>query len=279
MKKIKSINIVHSSTRNYEGALSKALEICEINNVAINHIVPNNSEELGKVLDSKVDLILVIGGDGTMIGAIRDLKILKVPFLGINIGKLGFLTDLSLDSLSNDLPPILDGKYFIEERSSLDISVSDNNETKHSINEVVLHSGEVAKMTSFSIYQNEKLIANHKSDGLIVSTATGSTAYFYSGGGPVMYPTLDVFAIMPMFSQSSSARPLILPSNKEIQLKSENLSSAKVIIDGHNEFILEKGSSLTIEESKSNYQLIHSDDYDYFEACRQKLSWGLPIVK
>ena len=118
-----------------------------------------------------------------------------------------------------------------------------------------------------------------KSDGLIVSSATGSTAYMYSGGGPVLYPTLDVFAIMPMFSHSSSTRPLIIPAEDELELKYEHDEKAKVILDGHNEFDLNSGDSLKIKNSSTRYRLIHPTDYDYFEACRSKLYWGLPIVK
>ena len=146
----------------------------------------NKSQKDLKKLDASEDLILVIGGDGTMIGAIRDLCHLNTPFLGVNIGKLGFLTDLQLGSLELELPKILKGNYQEESRNLLEIS--NRNKAFLTVNEVVLHSGELAKMTSF-LFKNNKLIANHKSDGLIVSSATGSTAYMYSGGGPVLYPT------------------------------------------------------------------------------------------
>ena len=212
-----------------------------------------------------------------MIGAIRDLCHLNTPFLGVNIGKLGFLTDLQLGSLELELPKILKGDYQEESRNLLE--VSDKNNSFLLVNEVVLHSGELAKMTSFSLFKNNKLIANHKSDGLIVSSATGSTAYMYSGGGPVLYPTLDVFAIMPMFSHSSSTRPMIIPAEDELELKYEHDEKAKVILDGHNEFDLNSGDSLKIKNSSTRYRLIHPTDYDYFEACRSKLYWGLPIVK
>ena len=276
MNKISSINIVHSSTRDYKETLERCQKVITNGNVTINHIVANKSDESLKKLDSSADLILVIGGDGTMIGAIRDLCHLNTPFLGVNIGKLGFLTDLQLDSLEVELPKVLEGEYQEESRNLLE--VSNKNNSFILVNEVVLHSGELAKMTSFSLFKNNKLIANHKSDGLIVSSATGSTAYMYSGGGPVLYPTLDVFAIMPMFSHSSSTRPLIIPAEDELELKYEHDDLAKVILDGHNEFDLESGDSLKIKNSSTRYHLIHPKDYDYFEACRSKLFWGLPIV-
>lgn len=277
MKKISSLNIIHSSTRDYKETLSRCEKVIDENGVIVKNIVANQSQSDLKKIDSSADLILVIGGDGTMIGAIRDLSHLETPFLGINIGKLGFLTDLQLGSLELELPKIFEGNYQEESRNLLEVSNNKNSFTL--VNEVVLHSGELAKMTSFSIYKNQKLIANHKSDGLIISSATGSTAYMYSGGGPVLYPTLDVFAIMPMFSHSSSTRPLVIPAEDELELKYEHNEKAKVILDGHNEFDLDSGENLKIKNSNTRYLLLHPNDYDYFEACRSKLYWGLPIVK
>ena len=277
MKKISSVNIIHSSTRDYKETLSRCEKVIDENGVIVRNVVANQSQSDLKKLDSSADLILVIGGDGTMIGAIRDLSLLKTPFLGVNIGKLGFLTDLQLGSLELELPKIFKGNYQEESRNLLEVSNNKNSFTL--VNEVVLHSGELAKMTSFSIYKNQKLIANHKSDGLIISSATGSTAYMYSGGGPVLYPTLDVFAIMPMFSHSSSTRPLVIPAEDELELKYEHNEKAKVILDGHNEFDLNSGENLKIKNSTTRYLLLHPEDYDYFEACRSKLYWGLPIVK
>ena len=277
MKKISSVNIIHSSTRDYKETLSRCEKVIDENGVIVKNIVANQSHSDLKKIDSSADLILVIGGDGTMIGAIRDLSHLETPFLGVNIGKLGFLTDLQLGSLELELPKIFEGNYQEESRNLLEVSNNKNSFTL--VNEVVLHSGELAKMTTFSIYKNQKLIANHKSDGLIISSATGSTAYMYSGGGPVLYPTLDVFAIMPMFSHSSSTRPLVIPAEDELELKYEHNEKAKVILDGHNEFDLNSGENLKIKNSSKRYLLLHPEDYDYFEACRSKLYWGLPIVK
>tara|TARA_B100002019_G_scaffold112288_1_gene96694 strand:+ start:864 stop:1697 length:834 start_codon:yes stop_codon:yes gene_type:complete len=277
MDKISSISIVHSSTRDYKETLDRCQKIILEKGITINHIVANKSIEDLKKLDSSNDLILVIGGDGTMIGAIRDLCHLDNPFLGVNIGNLGFLTDLQLGSLEIDLPKIFEGLYQKESRNLLEIS--NGKKSFLAVNEVVMHSGELAKMTSFSLFKDNNLIANHKSDGLIVSSATGSTAYMYSGGGPVIYPTLDVFAIMPMFSHSSSTRPLIISAEGELELKYEHNEKAKVILDGHNEFDLDSGNSLKIKNSDTRYKLIHPSDYDYFDACRSKLYWGLPIVK
>ncbi len=150
MDKISSINIIHSSTRDYKETLKRCEKTLEENNVVIKHIVANKSQKELKKLEPSEDLILVIGGDGTMIGAIRDLCHLNTPFLGVNIGKLGFLTDLQLGSLELELPKILKGNYQEESRNLLE--VSDKNNSFLLVNEVVLHSGELAKMTSFSLF-------------------------------------------------------------------------------------------------------------------------------
>ena len=219
----------------------------------------------------------MIGGDGTMIRTVANLIDHEIPLLGINIGKLGFLTDLNVDSISKVLPEVFSGKYQLEERPSLSIQVDDS-ESLIGINEVVFHSGTVAKMLNFSIFQEEVLISKHKSDGVIVSSATGSSGYFFSGGGPIIYPTEEVFAILPMFSQSSSSNPLILPNRKKLKIKLKNSVKASIVVDGREDYEVYQGSEIIISRNESSYSLIHPPGYDYFEACRTKLSWGQPLI-
>ena len=187
MEPIKAISLVHSASRNYKEALDQCLKTAKSKNVDVNGIHPVNEDEIEKsIKSSNSSLILVIGGDGTMIRTIANLIECKIPLLGINIGRLGFLTDLSVDSISKTLPKVFSGGYLVEKRPSLSIKV-DNSDFLTGINEVVFHSGTVAKMLNFSIFQEEKLISKHKSDGVIVSSATGSSGYFFSGGGPFIY--------------------------------------------------------------------------------------------
>ena len=278
MKVINSITIVHSASRNFEEALDLCIETAKKENIDVKNILPVNEKGIDKVVSKKEsDLILVIGGDGTMIRTVANLIDHEIPLLGINIGKLGFLTDLNVDSISKVLPEVFSGKYQLEERPSLSIQVDDS-ESLIGINEVVFHSGTVAKMLNFSIFQEEVLISKHKSDGVIVSSATGSSGYFFSGGGPIIYPTEEVFAILPMFSQSSSSNPLILPNRKKLKIKLKNSVKASIVVDGREDFEVYQGSEIIISRNESSYSLIHPPGYDYFEACRTKLSWGQPLI-
>ena len=278
MAKISKISIVHSVSRKYETALKVCLKTCEDNAVKIEDVFSINDKNLlEQVSETDSELVLVIGGDGTMISTIRKLLILNIPFLGINIGKLGFLTDINLESISDELPKVFNAEYVREKRPFLEITLS-NKDKKTAINEVVFHSGKVAEMMSFSIYKGDKLVSNHKSDGVIISSATGSTGYCFSGGGPIIHPTLSVFAIMPMFSQSSASNPLIVPSDEDVTIKLANKNKASIVIDGYTDQEIKESLEIKISQKDLFYELIHPLNYDYFEACRTKLSWGNPLV-
>ena len=278
MSKIEKISIVHSVSRKYETALEACLKTSSDCNVEVVNILSINTDSLSKkISETNSDLVLVIGGDGTMISTIRNLLNLKIPFLGINIGRLGFLTDIDLESIEQELPKIFSGKSVPEQRPLLEVTLS-SQDKKIAVNEVVFHSGKIAEMMSFSIYLGDKLISNHKSDGVIVSSATGSTGYCFSGGGPIIHPTLSVFAIMPMFSQSSASNPLVIPSQEELTIKLANKNNASIVIDGYTDEEIKENLEIRISQKDLSYELIHPLNYDYFEACRTKLSWGNPLV-
>ena len=278
MKKIEKISIIHSISRKYQLALKACIDAADSEGISIASVNSIKSKDLlEKISTEEIDLILVIGGDGTMIRAIENLLVLKTPFLGINIGKLGFLTDVDVESISLELPKIFKGEYVDEQRPLLEVTTSKNFK-KAAVNEIVFHSGKIAQMMSVSIYQGENLISKHKSDGVIVSSATGSTGYLFSGGGPIIHPTLSVFAIMPMFSQSASSNPMILPSSEKIIIKLENNNQASIVIDGHIDTNISEDSHIQITQKELSYVLLHPINYDYFQACRTKLSWGLPLV-
>ena len=278
MSKIEKISIVHSVSRKYEAALEACLKTSNNCNVEVVKVLSIKTDSLSeKISETNSDLVLVIGGDGTMISTIRNLLNLKIPFLGINIGRLGFLTDIDLESIEQELPKIFSGKSVPEQRPLLEVTLS-SQDKKIAVNEVVFHSGKIAEMMSFSIYLGDKLISNHKSDGVIVSSATGSTGYCFSGGGPIIHPTLSVFAIMPMFSQSSASNPLVIPSQEELTIKLANKNNASIVIDGYTDEEIKENLEIRISQKDLSYELIHPLNYDYFEACRTKLSWGNPLV-
>ena len=277
MKKINKIVIVYSATRKTDKVLSKVKEIIESSNSEI--ILSSNVNKLDSQsfkIASKADLILVLGGDGTMIGSIRNLHALNVPFLGINSGTVGFLTDLSLSKIEK-LKDILNGSY-LKERRPIFEAYSNLRKKEIFLNEVVIHSGSVTKMLDLEISLKDQVIYNLKADGLIISSSTGSTAYSYSGGGPIISPKLDAISLLPMFSHSSSSQSLLL-SNKEevtVKIKNKNLNSTQIFVDGKKNLKYSlKG--LKVSNSKKTFKLYHPRDYNYFEACRTKLGWALPI--
>ena len=277
MKKINKIVIVYSATRKTDKVLSKVKEIIELSNSEIilsSNINRLDSQSFKKA--SKADLILVLGGDGTMIGSIRNLHALNVPFLGINSGTVGFLTDLSISKIEK-LKDILQGSYLKESRPVFEAYSSMQNKEIF-LNEVVIHSGSVTKMLDLEISLKDQVIYNLKADGLIISSSTGSTAYSYSGGGPIISPKLDAISLLPMFSHSSSSHSLLLSNNEEVtvKIKNKNLSSTQIFVDGKKN-LKYTSKGLKVSNSKKTFKLYHPKDYNYFEACRTKLGWALPI--
>jgi NAD+ kinase len=277
MKKISQIAIVYSSTRRTDEALDKVTKIiepldCEV--VLSTNIKRLNSESHKKA--SKADLILVLGGDGTMIGSIRNLYSLNVPFLGINSGTVGFLTDLSLSKIDN-LKDILAGSFLMESRPIFEAFTS-SRKKEIFLNEVVIHSGSVTKMLDLELSLKGQVIYNLKADGLIISSSTGSTAYSYSGGGPIISPELDAISLLPMFSHSSSSHSLLLSNKEEIivKIKNKNPSSSQIFVDGKKN-LKYTNNGLKVINTKKTFKLYHPRDYNYFEACRSKLGWALPI--
>ena len=277
MKKINKIVVVYSATRKTDKVLSKVKEIIELSNAEI--ILSSNIKKLDSQTykkASKADLILVLGGDGTMIGSIRNLHTLNVPFLGINSGTVGFLTDLSISNIVK-LKDILQGSYLKESRPVFEAYSSMQNKEIF-LNEVVIHSGSVTKMLDLEISLKDQVIYNLKADGLIISSSTGSTAYSYSGGGPIISPKLDAISLLPMFSHSSSSHSLLLSNNEEVtvKIKNKNLSSTQIFVDGKKN-LKYTNKGLKVSNSEKTFKLYHPKDYNYFEACRTKLGWAIPI--
>ena len=277
MKKISKIAVIYSATRKTDKALFRVNEIIESSNSQVilsTNIKKINSETIKKT--SKAELILVLGGDGTMIGSIRNLYSLNVPFLGINTGTVGFLTDLSLSKIEK-LKDILQGYYMKEDRPIYEAYTS-LKKKEIFLNEVVIHSGSVTKMLDLEISLKDQVIYNLKADGLIISSSTGSTAYSYSGGGPIISPKLDAISLLPMFSHSSSSHSLLL-SNKEevtVKIKNKNLNSTQIFVDGKKN-LKYINNGLKVSNTKKTFKLYHPKDYNYFEACRTKLGWAVSI--
>ena len=226
-----------------------------------------------------VDLIIVFGGDGTLLNSARKYLDYEIPILGINMGKVGFLTDIKVDNFEKSLSDILDGNYLIEERNL--VSAKFNETHLFGLNEVVIHSGSYAQLMRYQLSVNDKIVYEQRSDGLIVATPTGSTAYALSAGGPIIHPSLDVWTILPMLPQSLSSRPFIISSEEKVivNLFDGPNEQAKICVDGQDDIDLPFNVEISVSKMKKTLKLVHPKDNDFFEACREKLGWSLNISK
>jgi len=228
---------------------------------------------------NKVDLLIVFGGDGTLLNSARKYLKDQIPILGVNMGNVGFLTDISIDNFEIAIQGILDGKFKIEERNLVSAKFNDNH--LYGLNEVVVHSGAYAQLMRYRLNVNDKVVYEQRSDGLIIATPTGSTAYSLSAGGPIIHPSLDVWTIIPMLPQSISSRPFVISSNEKVEMElfegpSEN---AKICVDGQRDIDVPYGLNISISKTNKTLKLVHPKDNDFFEACREKLGWSLNLSK
>lgn len=233
------------------------------------------AEELG----NKIDLLIVVGGDGSFLNAARAVVEHEIPVLGINRGRLGFLTDINPNNIENALTPILHGEYEIETRFLLSAKVwrKDQLIDKNiALNDVVIYSGHIARMIEFEVAINQHFVYKQRSDGLIVTTPTGSTAYALSGGGPILHPHLDAIALVQMHPHTLSSRPIVINSNSHIDLHltPENRLEPRVSFDGQIHYNLKPNDLIHIEQHEKLLRLVHPKDYDYFSVLRNKLSWA-----
>ena len=225
-----------------------------------------------------VDLIIVFGGDGTLLGAARKFISNKTPILGINLGTVGFLTDVNIENFGSVIKDVLNGDYVLEERSLVEASFL--GQEVFGLNEVLIHSGSYAQLMRYRLIIDGRTVYEQRSDGLIVATPTGSTAYALSAGGSIVHPELNIWNIIPMMSQSLSSRPLIVSNEKsmEIQLIKGPLEHAMICVDGQKDIPIEYNHSIFITKKNLSLKIIHPSDNDFYEACREKLGWSLDIT-
>ena len=238
-------------------------------------MTPCTLEEIGQ----QADLAIVVGGDGKMLGAARVLAEFDIDVVGVNRGNLGFLTDLDPEDYETQLDGIFEGKSQLEERFILEVEVYQDGELKSSnkaVNEVVLHHSKVAHMMEFEVYIDDIFAFSQRSDGLIVATPTGSTAYSLSGGGAILTPNLDAVTLVPMFPHTLSARPIVVDASSVITMKisPENADSFQVSCDSHVVLTVLAGDKITIRKNPGKLSLVHPEDYNYFKVLRSKLGWG-----
>jgi NAD+ kinase len=231
-----------------------------------------------EAMSPKHDLIVVVGGDGSLLSAARMAVMVNVPVIGINRGRLGFLTDISPKNLETQLCAVLAGQYQEEQRFLLNTRIHDGNTTyfeANALNDVVLGRGEETHLIEFDVIINQQYVCHYRSDGLILSTPTGSTAYALSSGGPIMHPQLNAIVIVPMFSHSLSSRPLVVDGEVKIDLKisMSNEKNLQVSCDGHESRMVKPGQLVTIQKNTRQLRLLHPLDYHYYDTLRIKLGW------
>ncbi len=236
-----------------------------------------------KLIGEVCDMVIVVGGDGSLLGAARDLARHDVPVLGINRGKLGFLTDIASGAVESGVSKVLDGHYEIESRFLLETELKRGGAPvgqSDALNDVVLHSGQAPKMLSFELYIEGEFVYSQRSDGLIVSTPTGSTAYSLSGGGPIMHPRLNAIVLVPMFPHALSSRPLVIDGNSEIKIiiGDNNPESPRVSCDGQVNMGAQPGDVLYIRKKSRKLKLIHPEGHVFYQTCRDKLGWGAQLI-
>ena len=239
------------------------------------NMVIHNLTEIGDL----ADLAIVVGGDGYMLGAARVLACYNIGVIGVNRGNLGFLTDLCPNELIPPLEKILNGESRSEQRFLIEAEVYRHGKLKSSnsaVNEAVLHAGKVASMIEFEVYIDNSFMFSQRSDGLIVATPTGSTAYSMSAGGPILTPNLNALSLVPMFPHTLTSRPIVVDGNSEIKLAlaNENYENLQVSCDGHVILAVLPGDEVIIRKSEHTLRLIHPLDHNYFNVLRNKLSWG-----
>jgi len=280
-RKFKKVAIVsNSSNKNVIEIAHQCLEVLESQGIKLYLTKELNS--LGNkyvVGDRKIikeaDLLISIGGDGSMLSNSRRFGFKGIPILGINLGNVGFLTDIAPENITTSLTEVINGEYEEDSRFFLEANINADSKKYIALNEVVIHSGAVAQLIEFELYVNEDFVYRQRADGLIISTPTGSTAYSLSGGGPIIHPNVKALALLPMFPHSLSSSPLLVDDSSEIIIKIVGKNNKSTLsMDSHDSVNLKKGDEVTLSKASSHLTLIHPTDHNFYFGCRNKLGWS-----
>jgi len=249
-----------------------------VDNLTAEHLKQNpyrvvELEEMSGV----VDLAIVLGGDGTMLNIARTLAPFKIPLVGVNQGRLGFLTDLSLESMQQSIDAMLQGEFVTEQRMLLGTRVLRKGErvfNSLAFNEVVVHRSNVSSMIEFEVRINNEYLYTQRADGLIVATPTGSTAYALSAGGPIVHPSLDVISLVPVCPHTLSNRPIIVAGDSSIEILMHRTEDVRVRFDSHTHFDLHLHDTLLVTRYPEPVCLLHPKGHSYYHTLREKLLWN-----
>jgi len=290
VKKRKFSKITLSTSSKNKRVISIARQIIEIlSSVGVEISHDKSLASLEDVKESKLlsikeviensDLLIAIGGDGTILNCARIYGSKGVPLLGINLGKLGFLSDVAPDEVTTSLIEVIKGKYLVDNRFFLEACLRNAKESFLALNEIVIHSGSIAQLIEFEVFINDCFVYRQKADGMIINTPTGSTAYSLSGGGPIVHPEVEAITLLPMFPQSLSSSSLIVKASSQIRVVlTQTGLTCQVSFDSQDKINFKGKKEISISKSSSTLTLIHPLGHDFFGGCRNKLGWSMGIV-
>ncbi|MFM9980627.1 MAG: NAD kinase [Burkholderiales bacterium] len=233
-------------------------------------------------IGASADLAVVVGGDGTMLAAARNLVRYRVPVVGINQGRLGFMTDIALHDMRRSMGAILSGEYSIEERSLIDAEIVRDGKVllkTLALNDAVVNKGSQGRLIEFEVHIDGQYVYTQRSDGVIVATPTGSTAYALSAQGPILHPSLPAFALVPLYAHTLSARPVSISDRSVIEIVLLHAVDARAHFDGQALADMAEGDRLRLKRSEEAIRFIHPPGYSYFVMLREKLRWSESLDK
>lgn len=244
---------------------------------AAEHPIPEAQVIAREAIGKLADLVIVLGGDGTMLSIARLVAPYRLPLVGINQGRLGFMTDVAVDDIDVVIPRILGGDFVPEERTLIQAKVIREDREVHaalSFNDVVFSRGSLGSMIEFVIFVDDQFVYSQRSDGLIVTTPTGSTAYSLASGGPILHPAVPAIALVPICPQTMTARPIVLSDTVTVEFMLTRGQDAKVHFDGQSHFDLHEMDRVSIKRYRNSLRILHPVGYSYYDMLRQKLRWG-----
>ena len=233
--------------------------------------------DVGNQVGNKIDLAIVLGGDGTMLSVARALYEKNVPLIGVNRGRFGFLTDINSELMTDSIARILAGEYSVESRLLLTANISRAGKLLYSgiaLNDLVVSKAEQSRLMELELSIDNHYVNSMRADGLIVATPTGTTAYALSAGGPILYPTLEAITLVPICPHTLTNRPIAINSNSVVEITIKNTKDARAHLDGQEKFNLQEGDIVRVERAPKTVTLLHPLGHNHFDMLREKLSWG-----
>jgi NAD+ kinase len=228
-------------------------------------------------LSETTDLILSLGGDGTILKSIQIAKDWAIPILGLNFGRLGFLASELSSEIETVINNLRENNFLIENRAMVDVSFKIDSKklvTYTALNEVAVRSSIISRLTKLEVYIDDEFVSKYSADGIMISTPTGSTAYSLSAGGPLVEPNLNINILTPICPHSLNQRPLVFDNTKRTMIKPLDENKVLISLDGQSNYILEQGTIITINKSKNSANLVRFPGETFFHLLREKLAWG-----